>query len=148
MIFRGPLAKYRQQEAQVLPPVVALLLEFAAFASIPLLFMAYLFFTQESSGALPADLHGVWKTSAPRYADRYMEISEGVILFGTGGDSLESYVIDSVEVQPNGTRTLYTITYLDGNNEELRLSFYYDPDATRLITFKHQDHLKWTRVRE
>lgn len=148
MIFRGPLASSRSQEPQVLPPVLGLILEFAAFASIPLLFMGYLLLSHGSSGTVPADLYGVWKTSAPKYADRFMEISEGVILFGTGKDTLESYVLDSVDIQPDGTKTLYTITYLDRDMEELRLSFYYEPGGKPLMTFKNQDHLMWTRVQE
>lgn len=148
MILRVPFARRFQEEEQVLPPALALLLEFAAFASIPLIFMAYLLFSQASSGAVPASLYGTWKTSAPQYADRFLEISEGVIMFGTGGDTLESYVIDHAETRSEGEKTLYTITYLDQDMTEFRLSFYYEPRRDRLITFKYQDHLKWARVQE
>lgn len=148
MIFRGPLARFRSPKSQVLPPILALILEFAAFASIPLLFMGYLILSTGSSSSVSADLNGVWKTQAPNYADRFLEISDHVILFGTGGDTLESYVIERVETQPDGTKTLYTITYRDIAMTEFRLSFYYEPRGQPSMTFKHQDHLTWTRVQE
>lgn len=148
MSLRGPLARFRSHEAQALPPVVALILEFAAFASLPLFFMGYLLLAHGSSSPASLDLHGIWKTDAPGYTDRFMEISEGVILFGTGSDTLESYVIEDVKTEPDGAKTLYTLTYLDKDMVESRLSFYYDPRAERVMTFKHQDHLKWTRVQE
>lgn len=148
IVFRGPLARFRGDDRQVLPPVLALILEFAAFASLPLFFMGYLLLSTGSSSPIPADFHGVWKSQAPGYHDRFMEISNGVIMFGTGDDNLESYVIERVEIEPDGEKTLYTITYLDRDMTEFRLSFYYEPHGERLITFKHQDHLKWTRVQE
>ncbi len=148
LIFRGPLAKFRSREPQALPPVLALIFEFAAFACIPLIFMGYLLLSNGSSTSAFAILNGLWKTKASGYADRFMEISDNVIMFGTGGDTLESYVIKAVEIEPEDTKTLYTITYLDTDMNAFRLSLYYEPDDQPLITFKHQDHLTWTRVQE
>ncbi len=148
MIFRGPLARFRSPGSQVLPPLLALLFEFAAFASIPLLLMGYLLLSNGSSSPVSAHLNGVWRTQASGYADRFLEISDHVILFGTGGDTLESYVIERVESEPDGTKTLYTITYRDIDMTEFRLSVYYKPRGQPSMTFKHQDHLRWTRVQE
>lgn len=144
----GQPAGSRAASSTPLPPLLGLILEFAAFASVPLLLMGYLIFSHASSNPVLLDLNGVWKTQAPGYADRYMEISDGVIMFGTGGDTLESYVIDKVETRSNGARTLYTLTYLDRDRNEMRLSFYYESRGEPLITFKHQAHLTWTQVQE
>lgn len=148
LIFRGPLAKFLSPEHRVLPPVLALIFEFAAFASIPLLLLGYLLLSNGSSSSASASLNGLWKTKAAGYTDRFLEISDHVIMFGTGGDTLESYVIKAVEIEPDGTKTLYTITYLDRDMSAFRLSLYYEPRGEPRITFKHQDHLEWTRVRE
>jgi len=38
----------------------------------------------QNENPVPDHLLGVWTTSAPRYADRYIEIRHDMIIFGTG----------------------------------------------------------------
>ncbi len=148
IIFRGPLAKFLSPQHQVLPPVLALILEFVAFACIPLLLMGYLLLSNSTPSSASASLNGLWKTKASGYTDRFLEIRDNVIMFGTGGDTLESYVIKAVETEPDDSKTLYTISYLDKNMNTFHLAFYYEARRKPLITFKYQDHLTWTRVQE
>ena len=48
---------------------------------------------------LPAELYGVWRTDEPRYADRFIELAAGEIVFGTGGGDSSQHAITSVEAE-------------------------------------------------
>lgn len=96
---------------------------------------------------VPDQLVGTWKTAAPLYADRFLEIEKEALTFGTGDGSSDSYVIASVEKVNEDNNTLYTISYTNEEGQEYLLSFYHDPRKGGLIWFKHQDHLIWTKER-
>jgi hypothetical protein len=98
-------------------------------------------------GTLPDDLIGVWKTSAPQYADRFFEIKKDEIIFGTGEGSLKSNAIINIETEKvRGEETsLYTIQYKDQEGERYTFSFYYDPVKSGVIRFKNQTQIAWTR---
>ncbi|MGH7424069.1 MAG: hypothetical protein ACREJ1_10410, partial [Candidatus Methylomirabilales bacterium] len=50
----------------------------------------------QKESPVPDHLLGVWTTSAPRYADRYIEIRNDMIIFGTGGDAFELHALTDV----------------------------------------------------
>ncbi len=95
---------------------------------------------------LPDELVGVWKTSAPKYADRYFELKRDTIVFGTGGGTASRHVIDRIEEAREGYQTLYTIFYTD-DGTQYQWSFYYDPAHGKSIRLKHQASIVWTRKR-
>ena len=96
---------------------------------------------------IPDQLVGTWKTAAPLYADRFLEIEKEALTFGTGDGSSDSYMIASVEKVNEDQATLYTISYTDLEGQEYMLAFYHDPRKGGLIWFKNQGHLIWTKER-
>lgn len=102
---------------------------------------------------VPDQLLGTWKTAAPLYADRFLEIGKEALTFGTGDGASNSYMIESVEKVNEGQEgqatlySMYTISYTDREGQEYMLAFYHDPRKGGLIWFKNQDHLIWTKER-
>ena len=102
--------------------------------------------TKPYSTTLPSELVGVWKTSAPKYADRYFELRSDMIVFGTGGGTVSRHVIKRIEEAREGDQTLYTIFYTE-DETKYQWSFYYDPVHGKSIRLKPQASIVWTRKR-
>jgi hypothetical protein len=90
-------------------------------------------------GSVPDELIHVWRTDAPAYRDRHLEIQKEWIVFGTGGLASDSYPIVGVEAEPSGAaETRYTIHYRvdDGDRLVLRVSLTRGapgtPDSLRI----------------
>ena len=96
--------------------------------------------------SVPDELVGVWKTTSPRYEDRFFEISEDLIVFGTGGRNTEAHRILSIREALEDERLLYAISYESAEGEEYGFFFYYDPAGSGVIRFKNQQDMAWTVV--
>ena len=96
--------------------------------------------------SVPDELVGVWKTTSPRYQDRFFEISEDLVVFGTGGRNTEAHPIVSISEALEDERLLYAISYESAEGEESEFSFYYDPAGSGVIRFKNQQDMAWTAV--
>jgi hypothetical protein len=46
---------------------------------------------------IPDDLLGVWKTSEPKYTDRFFELKKDAIIIATGENNTDTYSVASVE---------------------------------------------------
>ena len=85
---------------------------------------------------VPAPLLHVWRTQAPAYRDRHLEIRRDMLVFGTSAYLSELYPIERVEAEPaeeGGTQ--YTIHYRaqDGGRLQLRLTLWRGkPDRLRI----------------
>ncbi len=95
--------------------------------------------------SLPDGLLGVWKTSAPKYADRFFELKREAITFGTGEGASSAHDILSVEKVPAGKQVLYTIRYATEGGKRSEFSFYYDPANGGTIRFKNQKEMEWKK---
>ncbi len=105
----------------------------------------------------PEDLLGVWvmsreippkNPSAVRYRDRFFEIAEKHLIFGTGNGNSDRYAIWNIEQAPaedDEDRILYHINYLSATGDEYKFSFYYDPADGGEIVFANQLYMVWTR---
>jgi len=96
--------------------------------------------------SVPDELVGVWKTTSPRYEDRFFEISEDLVVFGTGGHTTEAHPIVSMSGTREDERPLYAISYEIAEGEEYEFFFYYDPAGSGVIRFKNQLDMAWTAV--
>ena len=96
---------------------------------------------------LPDDLLGHWTTSAPKYTDRFLELSEVAVIFGTGKDNIDVNFISSVDKQVEGGSTMYTIQYHNLNGMDGQLSFYWDP-SEKVIRLKNQKRIIWKKAKE
>ena len=94
---------------------------------------------------VPDDLLGVWKTSEPRYADRFFELRKDAIIFGTGGDNADTYPVDSVEKTHDEEGLLYHIYYLNLEGEQYTFSIYHDTTNHGVIRLKNQKHFAWKK---
>jgi hypothetical protein len=101
-------------------------------------------FPSPASRNIPSELIGIWRTSDPRYGDRYIEIDPVSISFGTGNATLTNGFVKHVEVIPERSRTLYTISYTN-NDETGQCSFYYIEEKERTIYLKNQSGIAWTK---
>ena len=99
----------------------------------------------ERTKTVPDELVGTWKTSAPKYADAYIEMSRTTITFGAG--EAGSYVrsVSSVEKVREGGNTLYTVFYVDAQGVEYKLAFYYEPGNGGAMRWKNQQSIAWAR---
>ncbi|MFQ5897231.1 MAG: hypothetical protein ACE5JN_03200 [Candidatus Methylomirabilia bacterium] len=96
---------------------------------------------------VPDDLIGVWKTSAPKYADRFFEITKDTIIFGTGNGNTTVHPIWKIETARDSYDTLYTISYVALEGEVYNFSFYHALTGGGVIRFKNQKQMTWTKAR-
>jgi hypothetical protein len=156
---RPPPAARRTRKRAGLPPAQkkrTLLARFERFFPvIPflLILIAVIVYAPPLNNELPPYLIGLWRSSTPGYEDRYMLFTQHSVVFGTGGFSGDVNVIYEVQASPveagapapSVGRELFTIRYLDAEKSKSDLQFYYDPPPAGVITFKNQEHLKWTK---
>lgn len=93
---------------------------------------------------VPETLLGRWTSSAPSYAERYLELERDRISFGTGEASPDSHLVFRVEEEPAQGQLLYTIWYRDGEGQELAFSVTLDPGRESL-ELPHRRQATWRR---
>ncbi len=93
---------------------------------------------------VPKELVGEWHTTDPRYADRTFGLDNVCVTFTTGGGSVSTGFIKEVKQVPEGSRILYTISYTLDDAPNV-VSFYYDPIRGKVIRFKNQEKIVWTK---
>lgn len=94
---------------------------------------------------VPPHLIGVWETSAPKYADRYMKFTEHTLIYGIGEGEEVSHEIEKINVQQGGGGTMYTLHYRDSEGEKWILTFTYSP-YTRTIQIKNNEEI-WEKTK-
>lgn len=90
---------------------------------------------------VPGHLIGVWETSAPKYADRYMKFSEHTLTYGIGEGKEVSHQIEKIDSAQGDGRTIYTFYYRDAEGEKWTLSLTYSPDSGGTIKIKHSEDI-------
>jgi hypothetical protein len=88
--------------------------------------------------SIPHHLIGVWKTSSPRFEDRYLKITEDMLIFGVGNGNEISHYIQKIKIKQENNQTLYTFHYKDAEDEKWTLIFTYNPDLGGSITLKNR----------
>ncbi len=101
---------------------------------------------RERTQTVPDGLVGVWKTAAPKYADRFLELRKTTISFGTGGQDFYTRTIVAVEKRRQDDNRLYTVFYVNSEGE-YKFSFYYEPVSGGVIRYKNQKSIAWSRQR-
>jgi hypothetical protein len=93
------------------------------------------------------DVMGLWKTSAPKYADRSFEITKERITFGKGEGNFEIDLIKKIHMKqfPQDKSRLYTIYYEDDKGEENTFAFYYYHENGGVIRLKNQREIEWKK---
>ena len=94
---------------------------------------------------VPDDLTGIWRTSEPKYANRFFSLTTESITFGIGEGRVNAYAIRSVKKALDNQAILYTIVYVDDAGQEYKLSLLYDPAIPGVVRFKNQQQIAWKK---
>jgi hypothetical protein len=96
--------------------------------------------------AVPRQLHGVWKTQEPKYADTYFELREGDVVLGSEAGRSAPHRVTTVTAEPQEGATFYRITYRNAaEGVDDTLVFYHYPAPGGLIRFKSQQDIAWRK---
>ena len=99
--------------------------------------------SQDVDVELPLGLLGVWKTDAPKYEDRFFEISTGQLVFGTGGDTRAVHHISRVTRRAGPRAPVHAIWYGDApQSEDQQFLIYFDRHR-RQVRLRHQPDILW-----
>jgi hypothetical protein len=115
-----------------------------------ILFLLFFGFQCAKSVTVPEYLIGVWGTTDPNYVDRTFKITRGEIIFQTGENSFETYMIKKIEVEKaaGGETLLYLFHYKNIEGLKYKFSFYYNPTGKGEIRYKNQSQIVWTKKSE
>jgi hypothetical protein len=94
---------------------------------------------------LPQHLVGVWKTSAPKYKDRYLKITENSLIYGIGEGEEVSHTVERITVKQENGETIYTFHYKDAEREKCDLALIYSP-VSETIKLKNRNDI-WEKVK-
>jgi len=102
----------------------------------------------EETRTVPGELVGVWETSAPKYKDCYLELTEDLIIFANRArlEKKSVNLISKIKKAQRGKGILYTVHYENKEGQESKFSFYYDPSEGGAIRFKNQLRVKWRKM--
>ncbi len=110
--------------------------------------LAPLFGCQSRNTTVPDGLVGVWKSSAPKYADRSFEITKDSVIIRAGQKTLSTRSISNIETT-SGKNINFNIFLLNQKEgEETEFSFYYDPKNNGEIRLKNPVNIAWTKERQ
>ena len=115
-------------------------------ATVFLIWIASLFLCSASRSVALDEFEGVWKTTAKNYNDRFFEISDSTITFGTGDGTQDIFFIHSATKTSGDQGIIITLSFDNTADTEFKLSFYYKPYHGGVIYFKNQRDVKWARV--
>lgn len=98
---------------------------------------------------LPAELVGVWRSSAIKYQDATLELTKEFIVFTSGEfqDFISVNFIVKVEKRPERNHILYTIHYENLEGQRYEFAFYYYPSKGKVIRPKNQMDMEWRKVK-
>ena len=98
---------------------------------------------------MPEKVWGFWKTSDPRYADRYLDISEAIFAIGQGKQRLQVFFFRRVDMKPNGPHERYTLYYRPDEQtgsplQSVTFDFITTDEGPR-IQLNHPKNVVWFR---
>ncbi len=92
----------------------------------------------------PEEIRGEWVCDAPAYADRSFEILEESLIFHTGGETFDIYLILSVRAKRENGTTFYEIDHTGEEGGDLMLPLVFR-SADGTIVFQNQPEIVWSR---
>jgi hypothetical protein len=96
--------------------------------------------------AVPSHLVGRWKTDAPRYAERWLEIRPDALAFGMGRVPLDVHPIERIEIEPEpggGATFRLHYTEVEGFPDALVVHYRGTPVASLTLGAREE---RWTRA--
>ena len=97
--------------------------------------------------AVPELLLGVWMTEDGRYQDRYIEFNSEMIIFGTGSNSPNIYLVDGIEQKRSGAEEEYAFRCRNAEGTGFRLVFHVEesPDGF-MMRLNNPREVVWDRI--
>ena len=95
---------------------------------------------------LPEELHGVWETSAEKYADRYFLLDKNAVGFETGAGKVDWYEITHVTETRENNTILYSIEFQKVEGTLFKRNLYFDSSNGGKIRFKNQPDIEWVHA--
>ena len=98
----------------------------------------------------PTGFVGRWETTAPKYTDRFVEMSPGVLAFGTGAGGRTQHSISHVTLalSPDAAQQRYVLWYRTGDDDTLQsLEVGYNV-VERTLSLENQGGIVWSRRSE
>jgi hypothetical protein len=96
---------------------------------------------------LPSQVTGLWRTDAPAYQGRLVELRSRYLAFLTdSAGGVVSYKIARVLMSQDAQGTLFRVQY-DANGKRSEFAFVYDQGPPEHLRFAHQRQLVWRRER-
>jgi hypothetical protein len=90
----------------------------------------------------------VWHSSAEAYQDRYFEVRPDWVIFGTGKYTMDMRPLETVRAEQSeepDAKTLYTLRYLDADQEIVEVRVHYAPGPPEVLRFQNRQEL-WMRA--
>jgi hypothetical protein len=100
-----------------------------------------------SSRTVPLEILGTWRSSSATHADRYLELRDRAVIFGTGKYTMEMRAVEwarSDDAEPPERGREHRVAYRNDQGEILDLRLLHDvgpPETLRFVN--HKD--VWTR---
>lgn len=94
---------------------------------------------------MPEELVGVWRTSTPPYADRYMELTPQQVKFGSDIEGGTAHLVDEVREVSTSKNREFEIQYLSAEGLEYHLSLNYS-SSDQIVRLKNQPQMAWRRT--
>jgi hypothetical protein len=96
----------------------------------------------EREVVFPQHLIGLWKTSAPKYADNFMKISQRTVIYGLGNSEIVAYAIDRIDIKKGeeGT-TVYTCYLVNAEGGKDTLTLTYRPNSGGTLQIKNSEEI-------
>ncbi len=120
---------------------------------IPVLFLHLLLTLaigcDRSNTSFPAELKGRWITDAPRYEDRFLEISSWELTFGTGENLPQVLFVNKVGKIEKGKGVEWTLNCQNNTGDSIDIVLFYEAELEGAQIFlKNKEHILWTRDQE
>jgi len=110
-----------------------------------------IFFTVncEKKIPFPTELIGVWTTESPGYADKYIDIKDMQIIFGTGESIPSILLVDQIQKKTKTQLVEWTLKCKDIEGNPIDIVVFYKIEANKeQITMKNKEQVLWTKVKD
>jgi hypothetical protein len=103
-------------------------------------------YRHSGSAVVPEKVKGTWTSPAPKMKDRYLQFTDGLLIFGTGnGRKAVHQILEIDSESAEKGRTLYSVHYKDAEDAKWTLRFFYSPESGGTIQFRYRPEI-WHRV--
>jgi len=101
----------------------------------------------EKTIPFPAELIGTWETDVPRYEDRFIEISNMQLIFGTGDALPDVLFVQKVKKNQKDTLIEWVFSCQNSEGDPIEIVLFYKTGTNgNQLTLKNNEHILWIKV--